>query len=74
MQKETQTLPGDIALHLFSHSPAAASHLLRQMARQIQREAVTRALLALAQRGIVQKDAHRLIIVKPEALQKRVEV
>ena len=72
MQKETQTLPCDIALHLFSHSPAASSHLLRQMARQIQREAVTRALLALAQQCIVQKDA--LIIVKPEALQKRVEV
>jgi CRP/FNR family cyclic AMP-dependent transcriptional regulator len=31
---------------------------------------VTRALAALAQQGIVQKDANRLIIVKPDALQK----
>jgi CRP-like cAMP-binding protein len=37
------------------------------------RETVTRALLTLAQQGIVQKDAHRLIIVKPEALQKLVQ-
>jgi len=37
------------------------------------RETVTRALTALAQQGIVQKDAHRLIIVKPEALQKLVQ-
>jgi CRP-like cAMP-binding protein len=34
------------------------------------RETVTRALLALTQQGIVQKDTHRLIIVNPEALQK----
>lgn len=37
------------------------------------RETVTRALLTLAQQGIVQKDAHRLIIVKPDALQKLVQ-
>ena len=37
------------------------------------RETVTRALTALAQQGIVQKDAHRLIIVKPDALQKLVQ-
>jgi len=37
------------------------------------RETVTRALAALAQQGIVQKDANRLIIVKPEALQKLVQ-
>lgn len=37
------------------------------------RETVTRALTALTQQGIVQKDAHRLIIVKPEALQKLVQ-
>ena len=37
------------------------------------RETVTRALLTLVQQGIVQKDAHRLIIVKPEALQKLVQ-
>ncbi len=34
------------------------------------RETVTRVLLALAQQGIIQKDAHRLIIVDPDALQK----
>lgn len=34
------------------------------------RETVTRALLALAQRGIVQKDLNRLIIRDPEILQK----
>lgn len=37
------------------------------------RETVTRALLTLVQQGIVRKDAHRLIIVKPEALQKLVQ-
>ena len=37
------------------------------------RETVTRALLTLVQLGIVQKDAHRLIIVKPDALQKLVQ-
>lgn len=34
------------------------------------RETVTRALLTLVQQGIVQKDTHRLIIHKPDALQK----
>ncbi|CAN7710504.1 Crp/Fnr family transcriptional regulator [Pseudoduganella sp. LjRoot289] len=34
------------------------------------RETVTRALLSLSQQGIVQKDAHRLVILNPEALQK----
>ncbi|MFL6671678.1 MAG: Crp/Fnr family transcriptional regulator [Massilia sp.] len=37
------------------------------------RETVTRALLTLVQQGIVQKDAHRLIIIKPDALQKLVQ-
>lgn len=37
------------------------------------RETVTRALLTLVQQGIVQKDAHRLIIIKPDALQKLVK-
>jgi CRP-like cAMP-binding protein len=37
------------------------------------RETVTRALLALAQQGIVQKEAHRLIIKNPVALQKLVQ-
>jgi CRP-like cAMP-binding protein len=37
------------------------------------RETVTRALLALAEKGIVQKDSHRLIILNPEALQKLVQ-
>ena len=37
------------------------------------RETVTRALLALAQQGIVQKDENRLIIRNPEALQKLVQ-
>ena len=34
------------------------------------RETVTRALLTLAQQGIVQKEPHRLLIKNPEALQK----
>ena len=34
------------------------------------RETVTRALLTLVQQGIVEKDAHRLIIRNPQALQK----
>ena len=37
------------------------------------RETVTRALLTLVQQGIVQKESHRLIIKKPEALQKLVQ-
>ncbi|WP_229491822.1 Crp/Fnr family transcriptional regulator [Massilia sp. HP4] len=37
------------------------------------RETVTRALAALVQQGIVQKDASRLIIVKPEALDRLVQ-
>jgi CRP-like cAMP-binding protein len=37
------------------------------------RETVTRALLTLVQQGIVQKDAHRLIIRDPQALQKLAE-
>ncbi|MYN02378.1 cyclic nucleotide-binding domain-containing protein [Pseudoduganella sp. DS3] len=34
------------------------------------RETVTRTLMALAQQGIIEKGTHRLVIVKPEALQK----
>jgi CRP/FNR family transcriptional regulator, cyclic AMP receptor protein len=34
------------------------------------RETVTRVLLQLAQQGIVEKDLHKLIIRKPEELQK----
>lgn len=37
------------------------------------RETVTRTLLALAHQGIIRKDAHRLIIVNPEALKKLVK-
>jgi CRP-like cAMP-binding protein len=37
------------------------------------RETVTRALLALVQQGIIEKDTHRLIIRNPEALQKLVQ-
>ncbi len=37
------------------------------------RETVTRTLVALAQQGIVQKGTHKLIIVKPDVLQKLVE-
>ncbi|HEY5801863.1 MAG TPA: Crp/Fnr family transcriptional regulator [Burkholderiaceae bacterium] len=37
------------------------------------RETVTRALLTLAQQGIVKKDSHRLIIVDPQGLQKLVQ-
>jgi CRP/FNR family transcriptional regulator, cyclic AMP receptor protein len=37
------------------------------------RETVTRALLTLAQQGIIQKDTHRLIILKPQDLQKLVD-
>jgi CRP-like cAMP-binding protein len=37
------------------------------------RETVTRALLTLVQQGIIQKETHRIVIVKPQALQKLVE-
>lgn len=115
-------LPSEITMHLFSHSPSVAQHVLRRLAAKIQqdsqfrtllsihntskriytflvmmkekksgnlevvenlpthqdiasiintsRETVTRALLILAQQGIIQKDLRRLIIRKPEALHK----
>ena len=115
-------LPAPVALHLFSHSPSVARHILSHLADKIQRdsefrsllsinntakriytyinlmqkpqpdappvvenlpthqdianmintsrETVTRALLALTQQGIVQKDSRRLIILDQEALQK----
>ncbi len=118
-------LPAPTALHLFSHSPSVANHMLRYLAQKIQRdsefrallsinntakriytylsllkqttsneviaienlpthqdianmintsrESVTRALLTLVQQGIVEKEAHRLIIRDPEALQKLVQ-
>jgi CRP-like cAMP-binding protein len=118
-------LPSATALHLFSHSPSVANHMLRHLAQKIHRdsqfrallsihntsrriysflgllkqkdsgnvevvenlpthqdianmvntsrETVTRALLTLVQKGIVQKDSHRLIIIKPDALQKLVQ-
>ena len=37
------------------------------------RETVTRALLTLVQQGIIEKGTHRLIIVKPDALQKLID-
>lgn len=37
------------------------------------RETVTRALLTLVQQGIVQKEANRLVILNPQALQKLVQ-
>src|SRR5476649_89711 len=37
------------------------------------RETVTRALLMLVQQGIVEKEAHRLLIKNPDALQKLVQ-
>ncbi|MGZ3182193.1 MAG: Crp/Fnr family transcriptional regulator [Telluria sp.] len=37
------------------------------------RETVTRALATLVQQGVVQKDSHKLIIIKPDALQKMVQ-
>lgn len=37
------------------------------------RETVTRALLALVQQGIIEKQGHRVVIVKPEALQKLIQ-
>ena len=118
-------LPSNITLHLFSHSPSVAQHMLQRLAAKIQqdsqfrsllsihntskriytflelmkevkpgnlevienlpthqdianmintsRETVTRTLLVLIQQGIVQKDLHRLIIRKPEELQKLVQ-
>ena len=120
-------LPASTAMHLFSHSPSVASHMLRHLAQKIQRdsefrallsinntakriytylamqerrqaspdapvalenlpthqdianmintsrETVTRALAVLAQQGIVQKDGNRLLIVKPEALDRLVQ-
>jgi len=118
-------LPSKTTLHLFSHAPSVAMHVMRRLAAKIQqdsqfrsllsihntskriytfielmkekkpgnlevidnlpthqdianmintsRETVTRTLLVLVQQGIVQKDMRRLIIRKPEALQKLVQ-
>jgi CRP/FNR family cyclic AMP-dependent transcriptional regulator len=119
-------LPRATALHLFSHSPSVANHMLRHLAEKVQRdsefrallsihntsrrvynflelfkqkngdsaevvenlpthqdiaimintsrETVTRAILTLVQQGVVEKDAqHRLIILKPDVLQKLIQ-
>lgn len=120
-------LPAPAAMHLFSHSPTVANHMLKHLAQKIQRdseirallsinntskriyaflvmqqkpgsdgatpavvenlpthqdianmvntsrETVTRALLALVQQGIIEKDSHKLIIRDPEALKKLVQ-
>ncbi len=118
-------LPSATALHLFSHSPSVANHMLRHLAEKVQRdsefrallsihntsrriynfldlfkqqrpgepeavenlpthqdiaimvntsrETVTRAILMLVQQGIVEKDTHRLIIRKPQELQKLIQ-
>lgn len=118
-------LPRATALHLFTHSPPVAHHMLRFLAERIQRDAefrtllgiqntarriyaflhlmkkkqegdvqvvehppthqdiasmintsretVTRALLLLAQQGVVEKGAQRLIILKPEELRRLAE-
>lgn len=120
-------LPAPVAMHLFSHSPTVANHMLKHLAQKIQRdseirallsinntskriyaflvmqqkpgsdgatpavvenlpthqdianmvntsrETVTRALLALVQQGIIEKDSHKLIIRDPEALKKLVQ-
>jgi CRP/FNR family cyclic AMP-dependent transcriptional regulator len=115
-------LPRATALHLFTHSPPVAHHMLRYLAERIRRDAefrallgiqntarriyaflhlmkkkqegdvqvvehppthqdvasmintsresVTRALLTLAQQGIVEKGTQKLIIVRPEALRR----
>lgn len=68
MQKKKETEPGQPAVleNLPTHQDIA--NMINTS-----RETVTRALTALAQQGIVQKDAHRLIIIKPDALQKLVQ-
>ncbi|MBB3219948.1 Crp/Fnr family transcriptional regulator [Pseudoduganella umbonata] len=67
MQKDKQSEPG---------SPAVLENLPthQDIANMINtsRETVTRALTVLAQKGIVQKEASRLIIIKPDALQELV--
>ncbi|WP_229408690.1 Crp/Fnr family transcriptional regulator [Massilia yuzhufengensis] len=68
MQKEQQGEAGGLAVvdKLPTHQDIA--NMINTS-----RETVTRALAALAQQGIVQKEAHRLIIVRPDALQKLVQ-
>ena len=68
LQKNKQLEPGEQAVleNLPTHQDIA--NMINTS-----RETVTRALAALAQQGIVQKDANRLVIVKPEALLKLVQ-
>ncbi len=40
-------LPAPTALHLFSHSPSVANHMLRHLAQKIQRDSEFRALLSI---------------------------
>lgn len=40
-------LPRPTALHLFSHSPSVANHMLRHLAQKIQRDSEFRALLSI---------------------------
>lgn len=60
-----KTLPGNLEVveNLPTHQDIA-------MMINTSRETVTRALLQLTQQGIVEKDLHKLIIRKPEELQK----
>lgn len=40
-------LPAPLAMHLFSHSPSVASHMLKHLAQKIQRDSEFRALLSI---------------------------
>ncbi|MES2901295.1 MAG: Crp/Fnr family transcriptional regulator [Pseudomonadota bacterium] len=40
-------LPAPLAMHLFSHSPPVAAHMLRHLAQKIQRDSEFRALLSI---------------------------
>jgi len=68
MQNRQQATPG---------GPAVVENLPthQDIANMINtsRETVTRALAVLVQQGIVQKEGNRLVIVKPEALEKLVQ-
>ena len=40
-------LPAPLAMHLFSHSPSVAAHMLKHLAQKIQRDSEFRALLSI---------------------------
>jgi CRP-like cAMP-binding protein len=63
--------PGEGAVHAVVENLPTHQDIANMI--NTSRETVTRALLTLVQQGIVQKEANRLVILDPDALQKLIQ-